>query len=115
MTAPTSTPRRVKATFDRAINQPARWKSLFGPIEACEVVDDYTVDISTTVPYGPILASTAMVYCGILSPAALEKYGQDYGRHPVGTGPFKFKEWGIQGSHHPGAQRRLLGPKGVPG
>lgn len=83
----------VKATFDRAINQPARWKALFGPLEACEVVDDYTVEIVTSVPYGPLLASTAMVYCGIVSPKALEKYGDDYGRHPVGTGPFKFKEW----------------------
>lgn len=83
----------VKATFDRAITQPARWKALFGPIEACDQIDDYTVDISTKVPYGPLLASTAMVYCGIVSPAAVEKYGQDYGRHPVGTGPFKFKSW----------------------
>ncbi len=83
----------VKYTFDRAITMPARWKALFGPLKATEVVDDYTVDIITEVPYGPILASVAMCYAGIVSPAAVEKYGQDYGRHPVGTGPFKFKEW----------------------
>lgn len=83
----------VKATFDRAINQPARWKALFGPIAACDVVDDYTVEIATSVPYGPTLASVAMCYCGILSPEAIKKYGDDYGRHPVGTGPFMIKEW----------------------
>jgi len=83
----------VKYTYDRAINQPARWKALFGPLKACEIVDDYTVDITTEVPYGPTLASVAMCYTGILSPAAVEKWGKDYGRHPVGTGPFKFKEW----------------------
>ncbi len=83
----------VKATFDRAIKQPARWKALFGPLKDCEVVDDYTVDITTKVPYGPLLASVAMCYCGIVSPVAVEKYGEDYGRHPVGTGPFMFKEW----------------------
>ncbi len=83
----------VKFTFDRAINQPARWKALFGPIEAAEVVDDFTVDIVTSVPYGPLMASMAMVYTGIVSPTAVEKYGDDYGRHPVGTGPFKFLEW----------------------
>lgn len=83
----------VKYTFDRAITQPARWKALFGPIKAAEVVDDYTVDIVTEVPYGPLLASMAMVYTGIVSPAAVEKYGEDYGRHPVGTGPFQFQEW----------------------
>src|SRR5262245_63622717 len=27
------------------------------------------------------------------SPKAFETYGQDWLRHPVGTGPFKFKEW----------------------
>ncbi len=83
----------VKHTFDRAISQPARWKALFGPLEGCEIVDDFTVDIVTQKPYGPTLASVAMVYSGIISPAAVEKHGKDYGRNPVGTGPFKFKEW----------------------
>ena len=29
----------------------------------------------------------------IVSPAAVEKYGKDYDFNPVGTGPFRFKEW----------------------
>jgi len=29
----------------------------------------------------------------IVSPAAIEKYGKDFEFNPVGTGPFKFKEW----------------------
>ena len=38
--------------------------------------------------------STLADFAGmIVSPAAVEKYGQDYGTHPVGTGPFMFKEW----------------------
>jgi peptide/nickel transport system substrate-binding protein len=30
---------------------------------------------------------------GIASPKAVEKWGTDFGKHPVGTGPFKFVEW----------------------
>ncbi len=29
----------------------------------------------------------------VASPAAVEKYGKDFEFNPVGTGPFKFKEW----------------------
>jgi ABC-type transport system substrate-binding protein len=29
----------------------------------------------------------------MVSPAAAQKFGKDFGRHPVGTGPFQFVEW----------------------
>lgn len=85
----------VKFTIDRAFNEKpgARWASLAGPFAGAEVVDDHTVDISTKEPYGPALRSIAMAYMGIVSPAAVKKFDKDYGRNPVGTGPFKFVEW----------------------
>ena len=86
----------VKFMIDRAFNEKpgARWASLAGPFAGADVVDDLTVDIMTKEPYGPALPSIAMAYMGIVSPAAVEKSGTDnYGRNPVGTGPFKFVEW----------------------
>jgi peptide/nickel transport system substrate-binding protein len=85
----------VKFTMDRAFNEKpgARWASLAGPFSGTQVVDDLTVDIVTKEPYGPALRSLAMAFMGIVSPTAVKKFGQDYGRNPVGTGPFKFVEW----------------------
>ena len=34
----------------------------------------------------------------MISPAAAKKYGPNLGSHPIGTGPFVFKEW-VRGSH----------------
>jgi peptide/nickel transport system substrate-binding protein len=65
---------------------------LLGPsYVSTDVVDDYTVTIKFKAPYPKFLDSAAFLY--FASPAALTKYGPDYGRHPVGTGPFVFKEW----------------------
>jgi peptide/nickel transport system substrate-binding protein len=34
-----------------------------------------------------------MQYCSVIPHEAVEKYGNDFRRHPVGTGPFKFVAW----------------------
>lgn len=65
----------------------------WGVVESYEKIDDYTVKITLKEPHAPFLASIAMVWSGIMSPAAVEKYGFDVNYHPVGTGPFKLVEW----------------------
>jgi len=65
-------------------------------ITGFEAVDDLTVKITLKAPLAPLLANLAMDMFAISSPAALEKYGADYGMPTVGavgTGPFKFVEW----------------------
>jgi len=65
----------------------------FHGVDKYTKIDDYTVQIHMTRPNAEFLNSLAMVWMGVTSPAAVQKYGLDYYKHPVGTGPFKFVEW----------------------
>jgi peptide/nickel transport system substrate-binding protein len=65
-------------------------------IATIEKLDDYTIKFVLREPLAPFLANLAMDMFAISSPAAIEKYGEDYGTPKVGcvgTGPFKFVEW----------------------
>ncbi|MBQ3864273.1 MAG: glutathione ABC transporter substrate-binding protein [Clostridia bacterium] len=87
----------VKVTLERILNpdtgSPNR--SILEMISAVNVVDEYTVEITTSTQVGSLLNRLAHPAAAIISPAALEKYGADYALHPSGTGPFKFVEWKV--------------------
>jgi peptide/nickel transport system substrate-binding protein len=58
------------------------------------VIDEYTIEMRLTAPAPMFLYDLASDYVGIISPAAVEKYGEDFGIvNMVGTGPFKFYEF----------------------
>lgn len=56
-------------------------------------VSPHRVDVELHRPTAPFLSNLAMGFCSIVSPTAVRKWGEDYPRHPVGTGPFAFAEW----------------------
>ncbi len=62
-------------------------------IEKVEAVDPTTVKFTLRQPQGPFLNNLAMFVFVFASPTALEKYGTDTCKNPVGTGPYKFVEW----------------------
>ncbi|SFC66820.1 ABC transporter substrate-binding protein [Tropicimonas isoalkanivorans] len=91
----------VKFNFDRMLDEnhpfhdtgPFPLAFFFSSVEEVTVVDDLTVEFKLSEPYAPFMANIAYATGLIVSPAAVEQYGKDFGRHPSGTGPFKFAEW----------------------
>lgn len=62
-------------------------------IKEISKVDDFTIKFTLNFPEAPFLANLGMNFASISSPTAIQKFGEDYGKNPVGTGPFKFVEW----------------------
>ncbi len=64
-----------------------------GPYDSSRAVDDSTVELKMTRKYSALIPGLSTYGMGMVSPAAVQKYGKDFAQHPVGTGPFMFKEW----------------------
>ncbi|OCA84539.1 peptide ABC transporter substrate-binding protein [Bacillus sp. FJAT-27225] len=62
-------------------------------IKEVKAVDEHTVQFVLKRSQAPFLKNLAMSPFSMASPAAVEKFGDDFRNNPVGTGPFKFVEW----------------------
>lgn len=91
----------VKFNFDRMLREdhpfyntgPFPLSFNFSTIEAVNALDSDTVEFKLKEAFAPFLSNLAYPTGLIVSPAAVEKSGKEYGRSPAGTGPFKFVEW----------------------
>lgn len=70
---------------------PTSW--MYGPTDGVEVIDDMTIAYHYKEPFVPLWVGLSYSYCAPISRAAVEKHGDQFGRNPVGTGPFKFESW----------------------
>jgi len=104
----------VKFTFDRVVSAdqqaagatptvspvitPGQGHDQLGPYDHSEVIDDQTIKVVLKTPFAPFL-SGLNGYLGIVSPTAVNTMGLEaFARAPVGTGPYKFKEW-VEADH----------------
>ena len=91
----------VVFNFERMLNEdhpyadtgPFPLAFFFSSVDTVEAVDELTVKFALSAPYAPFLSNLAYPTGLIVSPAAVEQYGADFGRNPSGTGPFTFAEW----------------------
>jgi ABC-type transport system substrate-binding protein len=58
-----------------------------------KVVDDYTVEITLTNPDLSFLNAVTMDFCDVVPKEWVDKWGKQFNRHPLGTGPFVFQKW----------------------
>jgi len=92
----------AKWNIDRILDPEVKsWvRTYYEDITQVEVVDKYTLRIRLKEPSGALTIALGGYFGGIptASPKAFETYGKDWLYHPVGTGPYIFKEW-VPGKH----------------
>ena len=85
----------LRRIIDKRTASPGAWifNSKVDSVNGFKAINDSTFQIKLVRPYMPILGILSMQYCSIVPKEAVEKYGNDFRRHPVGTGPFRFVAW----------------------
>lgn len=58
-------------------------------VQSVEVVDEHTVKLHLSKPDASIIAALTDRGGMMVSPAAVQKYGDDFPQHPTGAGPYK--------------------------
>lgn len=89
----------AKYNLDRVVD-PATGSILsrddLGPYASSEVIDDLTLKVTLSSPYGPFLRMLTQMEFGVVPGTAAEGAVEDFGQKPIGTGPFSFVEWVLQ-------------------
>jgi peptide/nickel transport system substrate-binding protein/oligopeptide transport system substrate-binding protein len=62
-------------------------------VDGLTALDRYTLRITLAESQAPFVSSLAVGFAKVVPREIVEKLGEDFGRQPVGTGPFKFLEW----------------------
>jgi oligopeptide transport system substrate-binding protein len=87
-------------SFNRILDErtlsPGRW--VFSQVDmeregGFKAVNDTLLLVYLKQPFTPFLSMLSMPYCAVVPKVVSEAMGKDFGRSPVGTGPFLFKEW----------------------
>lgn len=90
------TAKSFKDTFERIKNRKTKAKLagiVMMPVKSISAPDDKTLILELHEPNVSILEDLGTGVTQPLSMKAIEKYGEEYGRNPVGMGPWKFESW----------------------
>ncbi len=77
--------------LDRKLNSSGSW--IFSNVYSFYALNDTILKIELTQPFPAFLGILSMTYASVVPHEAVDFYGTEFGRHPVGTGPFKYQYW----------------------
>ena len=92
----------VKGTYDRfLVDSPdaarlGKVRARAEMVVSVDVVDKYTVSITTDEPYGPMLSMLSLPHLSIMDPDVFSEFAENTGVFPestIGTGPYKMVSW----------------------
>ncbi len=89
----------IRYTIERMVKGEGKMeKTLFAPIAEVIVKSETSLVIVTKGLFPALRNNLAHPDSAIVSPAADQKLGKNFGRQPVGAGPYRFSEW-LTGDH----------------
>jgi peptide/nickel transport system substrate-binding protein len=83
----------VKFSIERTMEMNPYVKATLGLIESIETPSNTQIVFTLARPYPAFLSILAQPQSAIVSPSAVEKFGEDFATNPVGTGPFMFRAY----------------------
>ncbi len=64
-----------------------------GSVSGIRVVNEHILALRLQRPFGPFLSLLAMTAAYVVPREEVERLGQDFGMHPIGSGPYVLAEW----------------------
>lgn len=80
---------------DKKTASPGAWifNNRVDSTQPFRAINDSIFELKLQKPFPPILGILSMKYCSIVAKEAVARYGNNFRRHPVGTGPFFLHQW----------------------